>query len=158
METPYLVQRVSRNRAEFNAHGSVDDNYRMEYMGSSEFEFGALPKSLKFACANLDDYSVIKINAIKDLDDQPLRVLCLTEDKAYQEALLELWVDEHSLTTKECVGLEQAKRPKEDRLYEADVWWDISNHVFFCFGKTTMKQWLTALENTRKKFKEAGRI
>lgn len=158
MASPYLVQRVSRKRSEFNKAGSVDDNYRMEYMGSAEFEMGALPKSLKAACASLDEYQVIKIEAIKDADDQPLRVLCKIADKAYQEDLLSLWVDEHSLTTKECVGLEQAKRPKGERMYEADVWWDVSNHIFFCFGKTNMKQWQTALENTREKFKAAGRI
>jgi hypothetical protein len=41
----WLVQRLRRN--EWNGGSGFDALFRMDYMGSSEYEFGAIPKSLK---------------------------------------------------------------------------------------------------------------
>src|SRR5690349_6592813 len=48
MNLPYLIQRVHRRKTrDTNAKGEIDAVFSFDYMGSSEFEFGALPKALK---------------------------------------------------------------------------------------------------------------
>ena len=46
-ETPYLVQRVLKNGYPSPDAKGVDALFRFDYMGSAEFEFGAINKSLK---------------------------------------------------------------------------------------------------------------
>lgn len=158
MASPYLIQRVVRKRSEFNNSGSIDDNFKMSYMGSAEFEFGALPKSLKHACSELDSYKVVKLDEVTDFNEQPLRVFCPSDDEEYKDALTKMSKDEYSIDTKEFVGLAEVAKATSTGRQDTYFWWDIEHHVFFCFGKTNMKHLRTALENTRNKFKEAGRI
>lgn len=42
---PYLIQRMTRWDSE--GEEGVDSNFMMDYMGSSEFEWGALPRTLE---------------------------------------------------------------------------------------------------------------
>lgn len=44
---PYLVQRVDEREHHHESHKGVDRFFSFDYMGSSEFEFGALGKALK---------------------------------------------------------------------------------------------------------------
>jgi len=44
---PYLVQRMLRWNEPLENRKGIDQHFRMDYMGSAEFEFGQLPHSLK---------------------------------------------------------------------------------------------------------------
>lgn len=44
----YLIQRVIKNKTINTKAKGVDRHFSFDYMGSSEFEFGALPKALLF--------------------------------------------------------------------------------------------------------------
>jgi hypothetical protein len=44
-DKPHLIQRVKRRASSLNKAG-VDSDFAFDYMGSSEFEWGALPKAL----------------------------------------------------------------------------------------------------------------
>jgi hypothetical protein len=47
MKMPYLVQRLKFREHPQEKSKGVDKFFSMDYMGSSEFEWGALPKALK---------------------------------------------------------------------------------------------------------------
>ena len=62
--TPYLIQRMNAERRE-NRSG-VDANFSMNYMGSSEFEWGALPEALRrMRAANPEAWAPVKIESGK---------------------------------------------------------------------------------------------
>lgn len=155
---PVFVQRVCKNRNDFDASATVDSHFHMVYMGSAEFERPELRASMSKVCSQLSHFAVYPLTTVQDCNGDSLRVFSWCEDKQYQSALMALWRNEQSVVTKEAVGLWEATRPMAERRYPADVWWDIHNHVFFCFGDDAMEQWITALRNTRREFKKAGRL
>lgn len=52
--TPYLVQRAKFN--DRTDKRGIDNILQFDYMGSAEFEFGALPKSLENIRKKINDY------------------------------------------------------------------------------------------------------
>ncbi len=59
---PYLVQRLKLNEYSQGKGKGVDAHFTMDYMGSAEFEFGALPASLKIIREYIkDDWEPMKI-------------------------------------------------------------------------------------------------
>jgi len=59
--TPFLVQRIERRSSLREDKKGLDQHFGFSYMGSAEFEFGALGKSLKAFRACQDDIVVRKI-------------------------------------------------------------------------------------------------
>ena len=47
MSKPYLIQRIMIRQQVAENESGVDKHFSFDYMGSSEFEFGALSKALK---------------------------------------------------------------------------------------------------------------
>ena len=48
VKLPRLIQRISaREKPCYDAKGDIDRLFKFDYMGSSEFEWGALPRALK---------------------------------------------------------------------------------------------------------------
>lgn len=47
MKKPYLVQRILKKDYSAPGKKGVDALFSFDYMGSAEFEFGALPQALK---------------------------------------------------------------------------------------------------------------
>lgn len=57
----YLLQRgIFRNKPLENKKG-IDSRFQMDYMGSAEFEWGALPRGLRRICRNIDKYIELPI-------------------------------------------------------------------------------------------------
>lgn len=95
MKLPYLVQRVRRRKRLLTASG-LDGVFEFDYMGSAEFEFGALPKARKAMVAVVDN---LRLHQIRQSD-----VL-----------LYFVGVDDHKKTAEEWVraDLEEDWRGKE---------------------------------------------
>ena len=136
----YLVQRVERRHELRNkVNPSIDDRYQMDYMGSAEYEFGSLPKSLKRICKELDKF-VIHTSEIKDHKGNSLKFF-IEESKIadYMQEISSYLNGKRRLKEyihlKEIMGgvdwsgkpLDQSKHLMED------IWWDIDNDVWFTF-------------------------
>lgn len=63
---PYLVQRLRRREFPSSTAKGVDQHFSMDYMGSSEFEWGALPAALRALRAALPTPKPVKITATRD--------------------------------------------------------------------------------------------
>jgi hypothetical protein len=58
---PYLVQRITKHSEEQKRQKGVDRHFHFEYMGSSEFEWGTLPHSLRLMREHKDDFEVQEV-------------------------------------------------------------------------------------------------
>lgn len=158
MKAPYLVQRAKFKE---NGIGSIDDVMRFDYMGSAEFEFGALPKSLKRMTSSADKLSVYEfIHCVSGTTKKPLYVISVGEvhDDYLEHILL---MSKGELRLKECSHFDDAIKgvnfhgePITKNSWDhCDVWWDIENDIMFAFGDVEIKRVLDSLMATRDKKK-----
>lgn len=59
-ERPALIQRMSKRAAPLERYVGPDRLWSMEYMGSAEFEFGALPEALRRMAAHRSRLQVVR--------------------------------------------------------------------------------------------------
>jgi len=155
----WLIQRAKIRRPLAESNERIGSAVNLDYMGSAEFEFGALPKSLRAlqACDAL--IKLRTLNHIKDNQDRSLRVLSFLDDKQfveYNSLLIDLRADKVRLkewskfapedryeTMPDYVKTPQQKKvwekqKAERELWKPDFWWDIDNHTMFSFDKEFM--------------------
>jgi len=147
MSKPYLIQRVMRKEKESDRTG-VDQYFRFHYMGSAEFEFGALPKSLeRMRCVkNINAEFTVSINSSSKNKDRifyygPKHMFSIAME-FFQE---HYETEDHSFSTKEATCI-------HDVFYhpvyknKTVAWWDILNH-FVCFkSNKDRKLWKRSLK------------
>lgn len=146
---PYLVQRGAIHRPLGKYEGvKLTSAVDMDYMGAAEFEFGALPLSLRRIQAQMQLFQQYKLDSHKvtcEGHDYVLRVFA-NFDTDEQKEQYEGWLHEIAADTvrlKEHTGFEIHGRgtnfPKIDR-FGTDFWWDIKNDVMFSFDKNFMNR------------------
>jgi hypothetical protein len=142
MYNPYLIQRCKINRPLGEYVGlPVSKAVRFDYMGSAEFEFGAIPKSFREIRANFDQYKITRVPSVTETKDVAvaLRVFHNMSDGEFAEYtkwLESARANESNIDTKESVGLD----PKGHYNKDVDFWWDIDNNVMFSFDKNFMNR------------------
>lgn len=126
---PYCIQR-GKFEHEYNMDKKgIDILLNFDYMGSSEFEFGALPKSIKFIREHFDNYifNLLTFNG-KDIcviypnyyliDDIITKLASLSKNEPYLQEYSDfdtfIYNKQHYLKT--------------------NFWWDIENHIMFWFN------------------------
>jgi len=121
----------------------IDDTYDLEYMGSSEFEFGALGKSVRFMHEHRAD---LKVKYIKELHIHLLHTFNDTALKSYVQQLILL--HEGKLRPKERTRFEK----DSDTFYKPKVnfWWDIRNGTMWTNRSDFAKKMLPALQASFK--------
>lgn len=160
---PYLIQRMSFNNKLPEGFG-LDALCRYEYMGSAEFEFGALPDSLKQMCRKADDLEVVMV---KDIVNQENQRLCLVVPvgaadnyRPIIDALIEekIRLKESANFAPHVTGKSRSGEPVKEGDWYLDTkgWWDLNNHVMFTFGKQNAKNILKAIRNVRDRKKAAN--
>lgn len=134
MVKPYLIQR-----GEINRHGQAQDRLsdavRMEYMGSSEFEFGGMARSLKAMRSFASCLALHAHPSIRDAAGNALFVLhgWKGEDAAqYNDYLTQLRAN--AIFTHERTYFEATLRFQRD----TDFWWDLGNHAIWSFDQKFM--------------------
>ena len=147
----FLVQRAAIKRplshyTDTRLSQAVD----FDYMGSAEFEFGALPKSFRAIETEADALNlrvvpeIVKATSLErkanklHITGSSLRVVSLLTDAQWAEYLpylLEIRQEKRRLK-------EQARfSPTYDLnpgYSKTDFWWDIQNHVMWSFDKNFM--------------------
>lgn len=138
MHTPYLIQRGKIHHP--LVKGRLSEAVNLDYMGAAEFEFGALPKSLRALQTKVDDISLTTEPRIADESGACLRVLhTFTPDEYEEYACHLLKLREGQLLTKESTWFDK-EHPKRFKTLRCDLWWDIDNHVMWTFDKVFSKR------------------
>lgn len=155
MNKPYLIQRMKFDK---NPNGgNFDGIMNLDYMGSSEFEWGALPKSLKVLCQNADDLVISKTEYYKEENGVSTGVFMITIGKEaaneYQEFLPNICNNPYDC--KEDPRFIDSLTKKDD-YFNTEAWWDIENHVMWTIGKANAKKIVNAIKVTRHNKKEEG--
>jgi len=126
MIIPYLIQRA--RFADYPNEEGIDKILQFDYMGSSEFEWGALPKALRSARENKDEYIQFEFT-FENFEDKPIMILCKESDKEELPKILSKLAD-REIRLKEYCDLDAYL--KGDKNYRtSDFWWDIENDYFF---------------------------
>ncbi len=143
MKKLYLIQRGTINRPLGEHKGlKLSAAVDLDYMGSSEFEFGALPASFASMFIHRDGYKLKKTERItKQVGEHQfaLRVYHNMEEKDfndYVEQLVHLRNGTGNLYLKERTYFELGST----FFGKFDFWWDIENHVIFSFDKHFMNR------------------
>ena len=126
MKTSYLIQRA-RFEDKQNSKG-IDKVLQFDYMGSSEFECGALPESLKSIREDISKYIYFQYY-FKDYPAKCVSVFCKKEDKDSVTFTLEQ-IAIKQIRLKERCDLD--KYLSDNNTYRHnDFWWDIENNFMF---------------------------
>jgi hypothetical protein len=114
-----------------------DSRFTFDYMGSSEFEFGALPQSLKRICQKRNTHILLPVRANKKISQ--CKDLHVFGDKTAVEEYVKFIPDllKNKLYTKEWTGIPESLGIIKDGLCHDlksrfDAWWDIDNDVILC--------------------------
>lgn len=134
----------------------LDDIVGLDYMGSAEFEWGSLPKSLRRMTINKDFYKVFVFNQYKDENGNSLKVYAPhVFFKNIQNIVDRLAVNGYGL--QEYCSLhrhiQKEEKNEEDTYFgykdDRDFWWDIENDFFMFFEHTDKV--LQAMDALRKR-------
>lgn len=132
----YLLQR---GKFQEKCLGTITKSVRLSYMGSSEFEWGALPKSLQRVMIFQPIYKMYELPEFKDKLGNSLFVFCKekeSEIEQIKEVIAEL--KRNSLRMKEYSDFDTyfklTKEQIKKKEYNTDFWWDIENDFFMFFG------------------------
>jgi len=128
---PYLIQR-----AEFeinNSQKGLNSILRFDYMGSSEFEWGALPNSLKRIREKLNEYTYFNYS-FKGHPDKTVTIFCKKDQVNDIPQILELLAHKNRLVNlKERCDLRDWVRPEDcfSPYNRNSHWWDIEHDWMF---------------------------
>jgi hypothetical protein len=153
MKAPYLIQRgriqypLVKDRTQQVHVPRLSEAVALDYMGAAEFEYGALPRSLRAVQHTMPLYTEYVFPGLKRETEkgeiQTLRVfgnfdtpLQVTQYMAFLEEIIQ-----HKLYVKEATRFTDVVKPEWWTVgYYPDFWWDIQNHVFMYFDKRFGKQ------------------
>lgn len=127
----FLIQRASFKSKVFGK--GIDSILNFDYMGSSEFEWGALPKSLqeiRKSISNDDNYIYKDVEYNKKV----ITVFLKKEQEAKLDEYLLQIMNNPKPRLKERSDFNTWINPMEFDLrsmHKTDFWWDIENHIMF---------------------------
>jgi hypothetical protein len=138
IKSPYLIQRARINRPIADKNTRLSKAASMEYMGSAEFEFGALPESFRRIEEKSANWICRIVPSITE-DDTPLRVWSAFTDEEFEKYVgyLQAFREGKGPHTKEGVHFEATRKKTQ---FSTDFWWDLSNDAMFGFHEEFMKQ------------------
>lgn len=148
---PHLIQRGKFKDIEEKNIIGIDSLISFDYMGSSEFEFGALPRSLRGITSSWNQYQVVAVPGVHDADGLAPFLLCRKEQAEEIMGAVKIFMSEEypkELRTKERVGLYNYLNPQSDYDLHVDFWWDITedNDWMLCFGAFNMRRLVIAVD------------
>jgi len=145
---PYLVQRAKFTNVKNEEIVGIDSILDFDYMGSAEFEWGALPKSLHRIVDVFDQYEVFTVNEVKDHEGSSMKVYCKNEffDQVKENAL-HLSINPYGY--KEFCDMKDYISGKKNT---NNFWWDIKQDYFIFFGKNKGKKVEIAMQKLKEKW------
>lgn len=157
MRHPYLIQRCTIQ--EWKPSYKVSEYLKLDYMGASEFEWGAVPKCLRAFGEKQKQLEVFDIFHAKTLDlpegaSPAVYILCTKDEvKEYTKLLTQLAAqakDKGGYTPlKEQISLFNMVRGANKERWRGDnFWFDIDNAVAICLSKEPLENFKLAVVNS----------
>lgn len=139
IKQPYLIQRGRIESPLAEPTSRLSRAVEFDYMGSAEFEFGAIPESFRRIETNADNFGIRVVNELKDASGRSLRIASAFNDEEFEEYLelihkLRYPRAGERIQTKEAVRFEADYKPFSD-FSTTDFWWDLNNDTMFTFNK-----------------------
>lgn len=120
---PYLIQRAKfKNNPE---RKGIDSILSFDYMGSAEFEFGALPQSLKRIKEQITSYHLFEYI----IDNKKIIVFCKKGNEAEICIIVNRLADNKFQLKEYCDFSDWIYSRKNYR--NSNLWWDIKNDYMF---------------------------
>ena len=156
---PYLIQRGKFKDAALDQITGPDSILRWDYMGSSEFEWGALPQSLRRMDARHADYAVHETPHVSH-DGQRVYLLCAGDPTRALAALAvvadgEARFKETPYLKERLSGKDWAGRPAGDYITDVGFWWDIGNDWMAVLGQMNAERVRIAMDRLHEKWSKA---
>lgn len=140
--TPFLIQRCSIKRP-LNDYTNerLGNAVSLDYMGSAEFEFGAVGKSLRvmgekgikihtivLPFNNGEDFKSLRVAFVEGTNEEDKQTYFDYIEKMWKEGYKAFRLKERSDFTEKQVDV------------NIDLWWDLRNNVMWSFDKKFMKR------------------
>jgi len=123
--TPYLIQRAKFSDRSWK--DGIDSILSFDYMGSAEFEFGALGESLGRIRKNIVNYTYLDV----PIKGKVFSVFCDSSIKSEIKTFLED-LSERKYRLKEFSGIPEVVAGKDNFYIERfNFWWDLDNDIMF---------------------------
>ncbi len=136
MKKPYLIQRGIINNPLADHNARLSEAVDLEYMGSAEFEFGALPKSLRRIQQKANSWTKALIPDIQS-GGSNLRLFSALkpeELEVYSGYLKSIYYED-DIRLKENARFTDPSKRCFKFSSEPDFWWDIENDIMWTFHK-----------------------
>lgn len=143
---PYLIQRGKINK------GYCKDNrlsmcVNLDYMESAQFEFGALPKSLRRIEPNLTQYILKERVFVRNLIISIAYPPGFDIDTYIGHLISIVDYDREKVPLKEWTGMENMSQQHE-MLKRFNFWWDIENDIMWSLDNIFMRCLPLILKNS----------
>lgn len=158
----WLVQRMNRGLMH-EGPISTPEHLQADYMGSAEFEFGAVPKAFMSMKAQHLTQRAITVNAFET--ETVLYVVAPVEQVSSLQQRFQAWFD-GGLRSKENPYLDRVITRKgwrrgetmsdEDFARLPIAWWALKEKIFFSTEESIAKMWLDAMGASEAALPEAG--
>ena len=128
---PY-VSCLQRGKIRYNGNQmGIDTLVSFDYMGSSEFEFGALPKSIKRIRDTIQTYRGKKFY-IKNCFSETKIIYCFFSDKITSDDMQSIFerLAKNEISLQEYSDFDSYIN-NEQYYRGTNFWWDIENHFMF---------------------------
>lgn len=141
----WLVQRFMRGIMHKGAI-TKPEHLGADYMGSAEFEFGAIPKAYKAMWAQRLVQTAVKVKAFNT--EATFHVVAPADQADSLQQRFQAWFD-GGLRSKENPYLDRVITRKgwrdEDFARLPIAWWALRENVFFSLDESVAKMWLDAM-------------
>jgi len=143
-EQPWLIQRW-KVKEKWKNSLKVSEYLKQDYMGSAEFEFGAVPRFLRSFHERLPRlvYTSFKVNR------HQLHILTVPEFLTqYHEFLEAMAKDRYAVRLQERIGLQGILSNDRSGYEEDDFWTDLVNNVAIALEKEPLMNFKKAIVNS----------
>jgi hypothetical protein len=159
---PHLIQSFTLPTDRVNPKAKLGDMWHADYMGSAEYEFGAIPKAFR-ACLSHGgkiEWRQTSVTVRVSKGQKDLTMFTgffdpnLSKTDYHIELVKMIFGERDACRLKECVDFQKHVGFKDLHALRNRGFWDIDNQVFICFNEQLHKEITTGLMNSMAYLKE----
>lgn len=162
MKSMWLIQRGMIQINSGSDPKRISESVSFDYMGSAEFEYGALSESLREVKVSFDVYKLETLSELKEIISQRSLRIFYPDCKDFNLSEYIEWLkrlSRNEVRLQEWSNFDAWFKVIVDptnsifsRMVTSqrrtDFWWDIQNHVFWSFNKRFMNKFPKILQAT----------
>lgn len=155
MKNLWLIQRAKFKKVEKENIEGIDSLLTFSYMGAAEFEFGALPQSLRrIIVEGNGQYGFIEIPQVKNKSKESAFVYCkLSEKDEIKEAVKHLSKKDYGYKEPALMASYIMNGENINSSYnDCNFWWDIENDFLVLFGEEKRELLQEAINKMKEKW------